>query len=371
MPAPNDLTPEEEAMFIEGGMAPLGEGGEPVREGQEETPPAQPGQEQPGQETPPVQPGQEQPGQETPPQPRPGEPGSRQRADGTFKSKEELEADAATLAAATPTGQQQQQEPTMVPLAALHEARQRSAQAQRQAQLAMTRLNAILSQQQQQNPNQVQMPDITQDPAGFLLALDQRLTQFEQQRQQESQYREVDSGLEQDELLFSQQVPDYDQASDYYVNSRARELLQFHTPEQAQQILTQEARAIAQQSWQRGQSAAQVVYGLAQARGYQPGQQSAQQFHDVQQFQQQQQPGQQQQIPPQLGQQQQRPANAQAQVAAVAAAQAASRSLSGGTGSAAPEVVNAEALLAMSDEEFEAHLKLGEKGANARFANAL
>jgi hypothetical protein len=31
-------------------------------------------------------------------------------------------------------------------------------------------------------------------------------------------------------------------------------------------------------------------------------------------------------------------------------------------------VLNAEALLNMSDEEFEASLRLGEKGANTRFA---
>jgi len=56
-------------------------------------------------------------------------------------------------------------------------------------------------------------------------------------------------------------------------------------------------------------------------------------------------------------------------VRAVRAGQQASRSLSGGSGSqASTEELNAQALLAMTDDEFEQYLKLGTKGANERFA---
>lgn len=358
MPVQNDLTPEEEREFVEHGVQPAGPGGEPIQEGLEEAPE---GSGEDGEFT------QADLNQEHAQrnEPAPGEVGSRRHADGTFKNKDELAADQATLAAQGQQGQQQQpqgqqqeqsqQQPQMVPLAALHEARQRAAQAAQMAQLATTRMNAMLAAQQGQGQQPPTMPDLAENPAAYIQALEQRLSQFETVRQEETQSRQIESSLEQDELIFSQQVPDYDAASEYYVQSRARELLQFHTPQDAQQILRQEAHAIATQSWQRGMSAAQAVYSLAQARGYAPGQQQQGQVVPFQ---------------PQ-GQQQQRGPTAQAQVRAVQQGQQRSRSLSGGGGAPSTEVLNAEALLAMSDEEFEQALALGSKGAEARFRQAL
>jgi hypothetical protein len=111
------------------------------------------------------------------------------------------------------------------------------------------------------------------DPAGVYSALETRLATFEQQWNQTTEERQLDQALTQDEQLFEATQPDYSQASDYFVQSRARELLQFHPPQEAQQIMLSEAREIAKQSWQRGQSPAQTVYNLAVARGYAPGQQ--------------------------------------------------------------------------------------------------
>lgn len=338
MPAPNDLTPEEEQAFVEHGVQPAGPGGEPIAEGQEEAPPE-------GQEPAPVE------GQETSPAPVEV---SRHREDGTFKSKEEYEAE---VAAAQAAAAQPQQQPQMVPHQALHEARARAAENARIAQLATARLNAILtSQRQQGQPNLEQMPDIAENPAEYILALERRLSQFEQARQEETKFREIDTALDNDESLFSQAVPDYDQASDYFVQSRARELLQFYPPDETQRIMTQEARQIAQQAWQRGQSAAAVVYQLAQARGYTPGNTAANPLRNP--------------TPA-------RPAvpatpvggpTPQAVIASVNAGQQASRSLSGGAGGQGTEQMNAEALLNMNDDEFEAYLQLGKKGADARFA---
>jgi hypothetical protein len=59
----------------------------------------------------------------------------------------------------------------------------------------------------------------------------------------------------------------------------------------------------------------------------------------------------------------------QATIATIQAGQQAGRSIGTTAGSASSTAeLNAAALLAMSDEEFEAHLQLGKKGANARFA---
>lgn len=382
MPALNDLTPEEEAMFAQHGVPSAGPGGEPIAEPNpahpEDTPNAPDGAPPPPQPAP-VDPNAPEPAPQAPPppqpaptepgsEPAPGEVGSRRRADGTFKSAEELEADRQVLMgqqsapqaqAPAPAPQAQQPDNRMVPIAALHEARQRTAALAQQMQTLTARTNMLLAGQR--GPEQPEMPDITQDPAGFILALDQRLRAFEETRAEETQNRQIDNALEQDEMLFAQTVPDYEQASDHYIQSRARELAAFHPPEAIYAILTNEARTIAQNAWQRGMSPAQMVYGLAQARGYTPGQQPA--------------PAPQPQAQPAPVPQAQAPTpggpSAAAVVAAINNGQAASRSLSGGAGGVAAQTINAEALLAMSDEEFERTLQLGSRGADARFANAM
>jgi hypothetical protein len=206
-----------------------------------------------------------------------------------------------------------------------------------------------MAQQGRGQQGQEPLPDINTDPAGYILALERRLSAFEGERAQEAEHRNVDAALEQDEAIFAAQVPDYPEASDYFVRSRAQELLQFYPPDQAKQIMTEEARAIANQAWQRGISAGQVIYQLAQARGYSPGLVA--------------QPANTPPPRPNGGVQ------PQAAVRAIQQGQAASRSLSGGGGGqASTEELNAQALLAMSDDEFEQYLKLGTKGANERFA---
>ncbi len=359
MPAPNDLSPEEEAMFAEHGVEPAGQGGEPVIENAGDEQQLDDGGQQPVEE------------QHGDRQPQPVAEVSRHREDGTFKTKEEFEADVAAAQAAQQgqqgqeqqQGQQQQPEKKFVPLEALHEARQREAEARRQAQTLMTRMNAILAQRQQQQGDDglEQMPSLEEDPVGYIRAMENRLAAFERTRQEENQYREIDSAINQDEQMFTASVPDYDQASDHYVQSRAQELLAFHTPAEAQRILTAEARRIATEAWQRGMSAAQVVYQLAQARGYSPQNTAADPLRNpIPPRPQLQQPQPQQQ---QNGQQ----PTARQRVAATRQGQEVSRSLSGGAAAGAAQL-NAEALLNMSDEEFEAQLALGSKGANNRFA---
>jgi hypothetical protein len=110
-----------------------------------------------------------------------------------------------------------------------------------------------------------------QDPAGYIVALEQRLQRFEQERTETVQNQQIDSSISADEDTFTTIRPDYPQASDYFVQSRAQELLAFHPPAEAQKLMLQEARQIARAAWERGQSVGEVIYGLAQARGYNPG----------------------------------------------------------------------------------------------------
>lgn len=364
MPVPNELTAEEEAEFAQHGIPSPGAGSEPLAE--ENT---QQQQQQESQQT------QEQQRQ------------TFHRQDGRFASREEAEQGQARPGQPRQQPQQQQedqqpqqqqegqqpqqegeqgqpQEQRMVPLPALHAERQKTQQLARQLQLAQTRMNALLNQQQGGGQQRQQMPDLSENPVEYIQALEQRLAQFEQTRQEETQYREVDNGIEADEAIFAQTAPDYPQASDYYVQSRAKELLQFYPPQEAQRLMLQEARQIAREAWNRGMSSAEVVYGLAQARGYNPNTPSQ---YDPPQNQQQ---GQQQQTQQQPAPQNQQQGQGMRVVESVQNAQQQSRSLSGGgSGSLNVEQLNAQALLNMTDEEFEAHLALGQKGANQRFAS--
>jgi len=350
MPVPNDLTQEEEQMFAQHGVQSAGPGSEPVIENAGD-----------------VQQQQNDHGQQDQ-----GEHGDRQpvdptrRPNGQFASREEREAaqqGQGQQSQQNDQGQQgqqddqgQQREPQMVPLAALHESRQRTAQVAQQLSVATARLNQIIAAQQNRGgPRQQeqQMPDLNEDPAGYIQALEQRLERFESGWRQDQETRQLDSGIENDEAVFAMQRPDYHQASDYYVKSRAQELLQFYPPEEAQRLLLHEAREIAKQSWQRGLSAAETIYNLATARGYNPGMPNREEV-----------PNQGQQT---NGQSNGRP-SAQDLVNGVKNAQQASRSIGGGGGGGRGAELNADALLNMSDEEFEQYLHLGEKGANSRFA---
>jgi hypothetical protein len=342
MPVPNDLSPEEEAEFSQHGVPPAGQGREPLSE----APPEKQAAEQLEEQHEPA----EQAGQ------------ARQtfhRQDGKFASREEVQRGEAKPSQQEP-GQEQpvegeqeppvegeQEQPTMVPHAALHQARLRAEQAARRAQLAETRLNAILANQQNRGEQREEMPDINTDPAGYLIALERRVAQFEEERVETQRTQQIDSSILEDEASFSMTTPDYQEASDYYVQSRAKELLSFYPPEQAQKLMLKEARQIAQESWKRGRSMANTVYDLAQARGYNPNSSSSRR-----------EPG--------FGEESR--SKATEVVESVARAKQASRSLSGGAGGGSNAAdLNAQALLSMSEEEFANWLGEGD-AATKRFA---
>ena len=347
MPVANDLTPEEEQMFSQHGVAPAGPGMEPNGE------PSQPAPAAPAAEPAPAAPAA------APAQPR--------DAKGQFAPKTQQEQEAAAAAGQQPGTPPAAPEapPTMVPHAALHEARERERQARQQLAALQARTNAILAANAQRAATTTpQMPNIEEDPVGYMQALEKRLNDFEATRQRDTAYREIDMALEQDEQMFASYTPDYEQASDYYVQSRARELLALHSPEQAQNILLAETRQLAQEAWRRGMPAAQMVYQLAQARGYagpqaQPVVPPAAPAPAVPQAQQ-----------PTLQTNFAQPLTAQQQVAAaqMAAQQSKSLSVANSSGTSPADALNANDLLNMSDEEFERYLALGTKGANARFA---
>lgn len=249
--------------------------------------------------------------------------------------------------------------PGFVPHAALHAERVKNAEIAKQLGTLKARTNAILINKTYQP---APMPDMVSDPEGYLHALEERQTAFEAERAQAQQFQEIDRALEQDETNFIVSNPDYPAASDYYVASRAKELLLSMAPADAQTAMVNEVRAIAAQAWQRGVPASEFIYEIAKARGYTPGQPTPTPAPVA--------------VTPAPAAATPAPAAAPAAgaalikpaaaVAAVKAGQAASKSLSGQGGHSVADL-NAEALLSMSDDEFAAHLKLTERGANQRF----
>lgn len=260
---------------------------------------------------------------------------------------------------------QQERQPKMVPHAALHEARERVKALQDANTRAMARMNALMAAQRPASSfDRSSLPDLEQDPLGYIRGLETMLEQREQRDQEAVMTRQVDQGIELDEQTFQTIYPDYPDASEFYVQSRAAELGRFHRPEAIAQMLYNEVRQIARLSWQSGKSTAQTVYELAQQRGYAP-KQTEQQGQQRPQGQQGQGSGGQGAgaAPRALKQPQQG-----ARLATIAKGQRNSRSMGGSGGSGSAAELNAEALLDMSDAEFEEYLGLGTKGANERFA---
>lgn len=243
--------------------------------------------------------------------------------------------------------------PGFVPHQALHQERLARQTLQAQLNTLQARTNAMLAAQAN-SAQVVEMPDMQTDPAGYVRALEARIEKFEEAQAQTAQLRQIDNAFENDEATFKSYTPDYDNASEHYARSRSQELLAFYTPEQAQEIMMAEARQLAQEAWQRGMNAGELVYRMAMARGYTPNTGAPASVVD--------------EAMRSVANDSLAAPSPAAVVAAAQQGQTVTRTLSVGGGAATPAQMNAEALLSMSDEEFEAYLKLGQKGANARFA---
>lgn len=260
----------------------------------------------------------------------------------------------------TGTTEQQTQEPvdkqnrSMVPLAAVQEERAR--RQEREVELKTERearrlleqrtdavLQAYMRQQQQggaqqpglQQPDAPAIPDLDKDPVGFIVGkITQqdrelaRLNAVEQQRLQQGQQQGAVSQIQntagQLESQFASATTDYWDASKFLRDSRVAEYRAMGRPNPEASV-NAEAFEIATLALQQGKNPAEVVYGLAQQRGYKkpaPAQQTEQGVET--------------------------PA---AQIARLEAGQQAGASLSGARGTA-PKTLTAQRLIEMPEAEF-------------------
>lgn len=173
-----------------------------------------------------------------------------------------------------------------VPLKALQEERQKRADYERQLaeyQRREQEWQAWAAQQQQafqqqQMPQEpMQEPDPETDPIGALkYEREQRqrvveAIQYQQQVAAQQQYvSQLTQVAHQAAVQMQQQVPDYQDAYKYAINSRAQELAALGTPREAiAQIVAQEELRLIDTALQNRKNPAQAIYEFAKARGFQ------------------------------------------------------------------------------------------------------
>ena len=155
-------------------------------------------------------------------------------------------------------------EEKFVPLKALQEQREEAKELKRK----LAELEAyIKSPPPQQEPTAE--PDPEQDPIGALKHAKQQLDEFRKQQewqQYESQVWDRYRTVGQQAIA---QKPDFKDAYQYALQSRATELRAFgYTDEQIPQVIKQEEFQIAASALERGQNPADVIYEFAKARGF-------------------------------------------------------------------------------------------------------
>lgn len=243
------------------------------------------------------------------------------------------------------TAEKAPEEPKMVDVRALQEARAAEREAKQRNSMLEQRLNDVLAamsqppQQQQpsQQPPEADGPPPQDDPLALLQWLakevqQQKITSAEAQQiaQQEGQrqyHQQQVAGLEQQ---FRASVPDYDAALEFAGQAREKELeilYPYSTADQRRQAVLQEWGQVTMSALQAGVNPAEQAYRYAQARGFN-GQQAA-------------------------------PAPVTPKpldTAAIASAQQRHQSLSDAPGGEIPPVIDAKALAKMPDKEFKAWL---------------
>jgi len=174
-----------------------------------------------------------------------------------------------------------------VPLAALHEERQRIKELRREldqtkevTRIGNERLNQLMAalQQQQQQP----IPDVQVDPvSNFDMRLRQQQQIIEQQNQwlarqqqeqaQRQQYEQLHSYVNSQERAFVAQKPDYVEAVNHLKQADARALMALgHDEETAAQMVHSHFTQLAAQLANQGVNLPERIYALAQVKGYTP-----------------------------------------------------------------------------------------------------
>lgn len=189
-----------------------------------------------------------------------------------------------TAAVRVPSVDLKAAEPKTVPLAALHEERERRKELQRQIEdvnrRADERFNLIAQKLAASSPSpeagKREIPDPEKDAVGAIRMTAEEVKvlsdfkrQVEAQAVQSQAIQAVMGHASNLETEFTKATPDYQAASDFLRDARARELGAFGLdPFRVRQILAAEKLQLAHASLQQGRNPAEIVYALAKMRGY-------------------------------------------------------------------------------------------------------
>jgi len=172
-----------------------------------------------------------------------------------------------------------------VPLAALHEERERRKELQRQIEdvnrRADERFNLIAQKLAASAPaaeSKREMPDPEKDAVGAIRMTAEEVKvlsdfkrQVEAQAAQSQAIQAVFAHAARLENEFESRTPDFQTASTFLRETRAQELATLGVdPYRVQQILGLEKLQLAQAALQQGRNPAEIIYALAKMRGYSP-----------------------------------------------------------------------------------------------------
>lgn len=227
-----------------------------------------------------------------------------------------------------------------VPQGALHAEREKRKGVEAELKTAREQLAAIQQLREQALARKPEPLPTPEDPAATdylrqrIEEQGQQINRFSQERDlaavEQAEYEQLGSLMSASENDYRQAQPDYDQAIDHVVQARARELALYGLqPAQIQQTIREEVIDIVRSAVAQNRNPAELGYQIALSRGYRPAQ------------------GGDAPAP--------QPVNgaAAARVAAIGAARAGSQSLGQAAGST-PQTLNADAIAAMSADEFDA-----------------
>lgn len=164
--------------------------------------------------------------------------------------------------------------PGMVPQGALHQERERRKETERQFQELQRQFAEI--QAKLNPPPEIVVPDPVLQPEAFKqFQIDQIKQRAAENAQREQQAREsaaeqqIMARVNHDVQQFRAMTPDYDQAFQHAVKVRREELAFYgNSPEQVDQQIEVDVRAIVQQAYTQGKNPGQVFYDYAKMRGF-------------------------------------------------------------------------------------------------------
>ncbi len=190
----------------------------------------------------------------------------------------ETPAETPATVAETPASEPDKPPPGIVPQGALHQERERRKETERQFQELQRQFAEI--QAKLNPPPEIVVPDPVLQPEAFKqFQIDQikqraaEKAEIDRRAQEQAQEAQIMARVNQDVMQFKAATPDYDQAFQHAVKVRREELAFYgNSPEQIDQQIEVDVRAIVGQAYSQGKNPGELFYGYAKMRGYSPAQ---------------------------------------------------------------------------------------------------